>query len=144
MQPGTFPVEAVDSMNWSSCGNGDLPPKYDVDMSLVLAFSWNFWAFWSLTRLLLFTCHLQRIQFKGSNICGPSSSQVWTKMQLKAKSTSVRATYEKFTSVSKHSVFIQSDSILQTRSFSQSDSTLQIKDVMKTSRSPCLVTNFSC
>lgn len=47
----------------------------------------------------------------------------------------------KITSVSKHSVFIQSDSILQTRSFSQSDATLQIMDVMNTSSSPCLYTN---
>ena len=45
------------------------------------------------------------------------------------------------TSVSKQSVFIQSDSILQTRSFSQSDVTLQIKDDMNTSCSVCLFTN---
>lgn len=88
MQPGTFPVEAVDSTNWSSCGNGDLPPKYDVDMSLVQASNWNLWAFWSLTRLLLFTCHLQTVQFKGVDICGPSSI-CGRKMQLEAKSTRV-------------------------------------------------------
>lgn len=73
-----------------------------------------------------------------------SSLKLEGRCKWKPKRTSLElceAKVTEITSVSKQSVFIQSDSILQTRSFSQSDVTLQIKDDMNTSCSPCLFTN---
>lgn len=35
VQPGTFPIEAIDSTNASKAGNGDIPEKYVLGKSLL-------------------------------------------------------------------------------------------------------------
>lgn len=59
--PGTFPLEAMDSINFSKAGNGDFPIKYVVETSLQ-AFIENSWEALEYLPELLATCIVEEFQ----------------------------------------------------------------------------------